>query len=162
MDIVDRLALARALHVAGIVWWIGGVAFVTAVLLPGLRDAVPAAGRMALFDRLERRFAAQARVATVVVGLSGAYLLEALSAWGRFADPAQWWLHAMVGLWALFTLMLFVLEPLVLHRWFEARAARDPDGTFRVVRRLHHVLLAASVVTVLAAVGGSHGWSWTG
>jgi len=42
-----------------------------------------------------------------------------------------------VGVWLLFTLMLFVLEPLVLHRWFRARAQHNPAGTFRLVLHLH-------------------------
>jgi hypothetical protein len=70
-------------------------------------------------------------------------------------------MHAMVGLWLIFTLMLFVLEPLWLHQWFLARARRDPQGTFRIVRRLHYLLLALSLATVAAAAAGSHGWSWS-
>jgi uncharacterized membrane protein len=32
---MDDLTIARAIHVVGVVFWIGGVAFVTTVLLPG-------------------------------------------------------------------------------------------------------------------------------
>lgn len=35
--------LARAAHVPGVVWWIGGVAMVTATLLPPLALAATAA-----------------------------------------------------------------------------------------------------------------------
>ena len=69
----------------------------------------------------------------------------------------MWWMHAMVAVWAVFTIILFVAEPLFLHRWFHERAGRDPEGTFALVQRLHWVLLAASMVTVGAAVLGSHG-----
>ncbi len=34
---MDDLILARAIHVAAIVHWIGGVSFVTLMLLPGIR-----------------------------------------------------------------------------------------------------------------------------
>jgi hypothetical protein len=54
--------------------------------------------------------------------------------------------------------MLFVLEPLVLHRWFLAQAECDPEATFARIRRLHHVLLTANAVTVVAAVLGARGW----
>ncbi len=63
----------------------------------------------------------------------------------------------MIGLWAIFTIMLFVAEPLFLHAWFDARAQRDPDGAFRVALRGHRLLSLAAVVTVLGAVGGAHG-----
>ena len=56
--------------------------------------------------------------------------------------------------------MLFVFEPWFLHRWFHARAARDQAGTFRLIERLHRALLAISLVTVLGAAAGSHGWRW--
>jgi hypothetical protein len=69
-------------------------------------------------------------------------------------------MHAMVLIWAVFTLMLFVLEPLWLQRWFQVRAQRDPEGTFSVITRMHWVLLAVSVITIAGAVAGSHGWSF--
>lgn len=155
---VEAAGLARALHVLGVVLWIGGVAMVTTVLLPAVRRMKAPRERVAFFETIESRFAWQARVTTLVTGASGFYLLHALDAWGRFAAPGYWWMHAMVAVWALFTLMLFVLEPLFLHRWFLARAQRDPEGTFARVQRLHWVLLAVSLLTVAGAVAGSHGW----
>lgn len=145
----------------GVVLWIGGVAFVTLILLPGVRREVEAQRRVEFFERIESEFARQARWTTLLTGLSGFYLVHWLEAWGRFAEASFWWMHAMVGLWLIFTLMLFVLEPLWLHQWFLARARRDPQGTFRIVRRLHYLLLALSLATVAAAAAGSHGWSWS-
>jgi hypothetical protein len=60
--------------------------------------------------------------------------------------------------WALFTLLLFVLEPLFLHRWFSERVRRDPESTFTLMARLHWVLLGIGLVTVAGAVAGSHGY----
>lgn len=65
---------------------------------------------------------------------------------------------AMVLVWALFTLVLFVLEPLFLHRWFSERVRHHPESTFTLVTRLHWVLLGISLVTVAGAVAGSHGY----
>lgn len=157
---VEALGLARVLHVLGVVLWIGGVAMVTTVLLPAVRRMKAPEERVAFFEAVESRFAWQARGTTLLTGLSGFWLVHALGAWGRFAEPAFWWMHAMVAVWAIFTLMLFVLEPLFLHRWFLARARRDPEGTFARIQRLHWVLLAVSLVTVAGAVAGSHGWLW--
>jgi len=135
---IDWLTVARAVHVVAIVHWIGGLLFVTLVILPSLLE-VEALRRLALFNALERRFAMQARVSTLLVGLSGFYMLYSDAHWGRFADPRFWWLDAMIGLWAIFTIMLFVVEPLFLHGWFDARAQRDPDGAFRVASRGHRM-----------------------
>ena len=65
---VDDVTFARALHVLLVVLWIGGVAFVTSVFLPAVRDLRAPAERVVL---AERRFANQARVTTALTGLSG-------------------------------------------------------------------------------------------
>lgn len=158
MSGLNDFALARALHVLAVLIWIGGVAFVTWVLLPACRDLAESAARIDLFERLEHRFAAIARAAVLLAGASGLYLVWRLDLWSRFAQPAEWWwMHAMVAVWTVFALMLFVLEPFVLHKLFRQLAQADPDATFARIRRLHGVLLAASLVTVLGAVAGSHG-----
>lgn len=154
---MDDIAIARALHVLAIVHWIGGVSMVTLVLLPSLMRSVPAADRLALFERIEGRFGKQARVSTIIAGVSGFYMTEKLDAWDRFADPSLWWMHAMVVVWVIFTFVLFVAEPLFLHRWFHERASREPEGTFRLVWRMHIILLSISLAAVAGAVLGSHG-----
>ena len=55
------------------------------------------------------------------------------------------------------TVMLFVTEPLILHRWLLARAEVEPQRTYRRVEWLHRILLIASLITVFGAVAGSHG-----
>jgi uncharacterized membrane protein len=154
---VNEYVLARSLHVLAVVLWIGGVAFVSTVLLPTVVRAQAPAERLAFFDRIERRFAWQARLTTLLVGATGFWMTHRYGLWARFADPAFWWMHLMVAVWAIFTLMLFVLEPLVLHRVLERRHARDPEGTFALVQRLHWILLALSLAAVIGAVLGAHG-----
>ena len=53
-----------------------------------------------------------------------------------------------------------MLEPLWLHRRFQARAQRDPEGAFSLIATLHWLLLAVSVITIAGAVAGSHGWTF--
>ena len=154
--------LARVLHVAGVVLWIGGVALVTTVLLPAVKRLREPAEQVKFFEEVETGFARQARVTVLLTGLSGFYLVYSLHAWDRFADAQYWWMHAMVLLWGVFTLMLFVLEPLWLHRWFLARAQRAPERLLSIIARLHWVLLAVSMITIAGAAAGSHGWSLGG
>lgn len=154
---MDDIAIARAIHVLAVVFWIGGVAMVTTVLLPAVRRFKVAEERVAFFDAVERRFARQARLTTALAGLSGFYMLYRLDLWDRFRAGEYWWMHAMVFTWLLFTAMLFVLEPLFLHRWLARRATIAPASTFALIHRLHWFLLVLSVVTILGAVAGSHG-----
>ena len=148
------VAIARALHVLSIVLWIGGVAMTTLVVLPALARAERGA---VLFAEFERRFAAQTRWTILVAGASGLYLVARLGLWPRFAEARFWWMHAMVALWLLYAVALFVLEPLWLRRRFAARAAEDPRGALRRMQRHHWLVLALSLLTVFAAAGGSHG-----
>lgn len=149
--------IARALHVLGVVLWIGGVAFVTMVLLPAAsRHPNPEEG-IAGFEQAEQRFSFHAKGWTLLTGLSGFYLTWRFDLWGRFLDPHFWWMHAMVAIWLIFTIVLFLLEPIFLHRWFAEQARRDPRSTLRRISRLHWLLLVASLITVAGAVAGSHG-----
>lgn len=155
---MGEMTLARVLHVLGVVLWIGGVAMVTTVLLPAVKRMKTPAERVIFFETIERGFGLQARITTLVTGLSGLYLVYELNLWERFLRIEYWWMHAMVLVWALFTLMLFVLEPLFLHRRFIERARHDPQATFSLVTRMHWILLGLSLLTVAGAVAGSHGY----
>lgn len=154
MDII----LARTIHVLAIVMWIGGVGFVTTVLFPAVRRTKRPEKRLAAFAVFEGAFAWQARISVGLAGLSGLYMTARLDAWSRFASLQFWWMDAMLGLWLIFALMLFVIEPLVLHRRM-AEAIQRPDTgrMFDRMERLHRVMLALSLVTVFGAVAGSHG-----
>ena len=154
---MDEVAFARAIHVIGVVFWIGGVGFVTTVLLPGVRRMKDPQERVSFFERIEKGFAWQARVTTLLVGGTGFYITWAWNLWSRFESATYWWMHAMVMVWMVFTLMLFVAEPLFLHRWFLVKATARPERTFRLIERMHWILLTISVLTVLGAVAGSHG-----
>lgn len=142
----------------GVVLWIGGVAMVTTVILPWIRSHPPDENPVAFFEHVEHRFARQARVVTLLTGLSGFYLVHRMGIWGRYLSVDFWWIHAMTLVWVIFTLILFVLEPLVLRTVLIRRAETDPAGTMALVQRAHWVLLTLSLVTVAGAVAGSHGW----
>ena len=155
---MNEFAFARVLHVLGVVLWIGGVAMVTAVLFPAMAQMKSASDRTEFFGRIESRFAPQARLTTLLVGLSGFYMVHILDAWNRFTELRFWWMHAMVLVWLIFTLMLFVVEPLVLRRQVTKTWQRDPAKAFALAQRMHWILLSVSLVTIAGAVAGSHGW----
>lgn len=154
---MDDMTVARALHVLGVVLWIGGVAFVTTILLPAVKRMKTPAERVAFFEAVENRFAWQARATTLLVGLTGLHMTAALDVWDRFLSAEYWWMHAMVAVWTVFTVMLFIAEPLFLHKWFLNAARERPERTFRLIQRLHWALLTISLITVLGAAAGSHG-----
>ncbi len=154
---MNDIILARVLHVLAVVIWIGGVAMATAVVLPAVRGGELGEDRLKAFQAIERRFVWQARSAVVVVGLSGLYMTWRLDLWQRFQAMSFWWMHAMVCLWLLFAFVLFVAEPLILHRRFHRLARTDPGTAFARLHRAHWVLLTLSLITIAGAVAGSHG-----
>jgi len=116
------------------------------------------AERIRLFEQLESRFALQARVTTAFAGASGLYMLHFMGAWTRYLDPSFWWIHLMTLVWFVFTVVLFVLEPLFLHRLFVEAAQRDSARAFRILHRMHWVLLTLSSTAIVGAVAGSRGY----
>ncbi len=152
------LVVARIVHVLSIVMWIGGVGFVTTVLFPSIRRSTAPDERLAAFVRFESTFSGQARVSVALAGVSGLYMTWRLDAWSRFASARFWWMDAMVALWTAFALVLFVLEPLVVHpRLRSALNSVNSGQLFGRMERFHRIMLLLSLLTVLGAVGGSHG-----
>ena len=75
MTAFNDFAIARAVHVFAVLIWIGGVAFVTLVLLPACREMAAPRDQLELFERLEHRFAPIARWTVLLAGLSGLWLI---------------------------------------------------------------------------------------
>jgi uncharacterized membrane protein len=156
---MNDLAIARAIHVLAVVVWIGGVAMVTTVILPMVRRARTPTEGQTLLEAMERRFVWQARVATLLVAASGFYMVDRLDLWDRFRAIEFWWMHAMVLLWLIFTIVLFIGEPLAgrIRRGHGSQLASK--DRLSLMQWLHWAVLVLSAITVLAAVAGSQGMS---
>lgn len=153
---MSDLAIAIAIHLLAIVWWIGGLAFVTAVFLPAVRAGLGGDPRES-FHQIESRFAPQARIAVLLAGASGGYLLWRLHAWSWLGQAAYWWLDAMIAFWALFMLLLFVLEPAGVLKHMMANTQSPAQGWKRM-QGFHTLMLVIALVIVAGAAAGSHGW----
>ena len=152
---MDDFTIARIVHVVAVLFWIGGVGVVTWVVMPAIRHSESAADRLGKFHAIEGRFAGQAKIWVLLAGASGFWMVHRAEMWSRFADPGFWWMHAMVALWAVFTLMLFVIEPVYLHR--RLATSQSPRADFQRMESVHHILIVLALITLAGAVGGSHG-----
>lgn len=155
---MEGYTLARVIHVIAVILWIGGVAMVTTVIIPAVKKLSSKDDQIKTFEQIEGRFAIQAKITTLLTGISGFYMLYVLDGWERYLDFRFWWLHAMTLVWILFMLILYVLEPLFLHKLFKEYAAKNPSKTFSIMHKAHWFLLILSLVTTAGAVAGSHGW----
>lgn len=154
---MEYFTLARVIHVIAVVLWIGGVAMVTTVIIPAVKNLKSKEEQIKTFEEIEGRFALQAKITTLVTGITGFYMLYAIDGWDRYFDLKFWWIHAMTLVWILFSLVLYVLEPFVLHKLFKKYAEKNPSKTFAFIHRAHWFLLLLSLITTAGAVAGSHG-----
>jgi len=155
---MNDITLARIIHILAVVLWIGGVAMVTTVIIPAIKKMKSKEDQIDTFERIEGKFAIQAKITTLLTALSGFFMVYKLDAWERYLDAKFWWLHAMTFVWFLFTLILYVLEPLVLHKLFKKYALQNPVKTFNFIHKAHWFLLILSLITIAGAAAGSHGW----
>lgn len=152
---IDDFTFARVLHIVAITGWIGGVWFVTFVVMPAISRNTPAEERLVAFHRIEQGFAPQARFWVALAGVSGLWMTWRGDLWSRFTDAAYWWMHAMLGLWAIFAVMLFVAEPLFVHK--RMANSSTPEADFRRMVTMHRLLSIAALVTIIGAMAGAHG-----
>lgn len=155
---MEYFTLARVLHVLAVVLWIGGVSMVTTVIIPAVKRMKSKEEQIETFEKIEGRFALQAKITTLITGISGFYMVYVLDVWDRFLEPRYWWFHTMVIVWVLFTIVLYVLEPLILHKLFKKYANKNPEKAFNIMHKAHWILLLLSLITIAGAVAGSHGF----
>ena len=149
---MDTVTIARIIHILSIVFWIGGVAMVTTVVTPLINK-----NGFDIFDKVEHNFSKQAKISTLLAGISGFYMIYELNIWSRFFSLDFWWMHAMVLIWTLFTLVLFIFEPLFLDKLFRKYSSSHPKETARFISVFHWVLLLLSLLTISGAMYGVHG-----
>lgn len=140
------LNILLAMHVLAVVWWIGGVAMVTATLLP-IFNRLPADERIQRIKQLEARFANQARVAVLLAGITGFWMVTLVPE----AIAHTWWVGLMILVWLLFTVLLFVAEPLRLPA--KLGLIHNP----RMFLVMHAVLLVLALAAIFCGVIGARG-----
>lgn len=152
----EWLGIAIAIHVLSLIWWIGGLAFLTAVEFPALQGLSNESRRAEHFRRVERRSRLQVRVALILSGLSGAFLLWGLKGWRWLGEMSFWWLDAMIAYWLAFALLLFVLEPTGTLERLLANGCGEPAVGRQYLHRLHAILLIAALIIIAVAAACSH------
>ena len=130
-DGMNGIAFAVAILIAAIVWWIGGVTCHDRGATGRAKMDDPGAG-LAMFRRVEERFAWQARGATLLAAASDFSMVVVLRLWPDFSN-AGILVAGRHGVCSgrIFTIVLFVVEPLFVHRWLERQAATAPGTNTR-------------------------------
>ena len=140
-------SILKALHILGVVVWVGGMAFALLVLRPSLSVLEPAQ-RLALHGQVFRRFFLIVWHAMPVLLLTGYAMLFGVL--GGFS-AVNWAVHLMhlLGL-----VMAAVFLVIFFGPWRAMRAAANPaDAAAAVnrIRRLIQVNLVLGALTVVVA-----------
>ena len=88
---LDYFTLARVVQVIAVILWIGGVSMVTTVLIPAIKKMKSKEDQIKTFEQIEGRFAMQAKITTLLTGITGFYMLYAIDGWDRYLNLKFWW-----------------------------------------------------------------------
>lgn len=153
--------LLHIVHLLTVILWIGGLAFVTIIVLPMAIKTPDALQKVLLFQRVEHRFAKIARAYNLITGISG-FAMMFLMGWQKvlFTRPGIP-LTFMMLVWIFWFVMLFGLEPLIIKKMLEnmakGGAKMDIDSIFGRLNKMHYMMVAISLAASAAGAMVAHG-----
>ena len=153
----------HVLHLLLAIIWIGGLAFITILILPMIVKMAHPLEKVLLFQRIEHRFAPMARVYSALVGVTGFIMFFSLGLQDVLFTKAGHPLLFMIVVWIFWIIMLFGLEPLIVKKMLDRLASEKGEGmeiedVFNRMNVLHWVLLALSLAAAAAGVIFAHGF----
>ncbi|MEK6699940.1 MAG: hypothetical protein AABZ10_12975 [Nitrospirota bacterium] len=149
------LTILLIIHVICIIIWIGGVAFVTAVIFPLMYKTEGSLEKALLFQRVEHRFAGMVRWLIALVGVTGLWILSAKYGFTILLQRRGLGIVIMTAVWALYTTVL-LSERRIFGRIFADPEKIDMDRALRMINAMHWVLLTISFSAVAAGVWFGH------
>jgi len=150
------IPLLIAIHVIGVVLWIGGVAFVTMVVFPMILRMENSLEKVLFFQGVEHRFAKIAKASVVIVGLTGALLLHVTGEWNIMFKAAGIGPTLMTIVW-LFYVLVLMFEGRLFKAIFKGEAQQDTAKVFYRLSAFHWVILGLSLLAVGVGMWSGHG-----
>jgi uncharacterized membrane protein len=150
------VSLFIVIHVITVVLWIGGVAFVTTIIFPMLLKMEDPLEKAMMFQRVENKFAKQARIYSVITGVTGGLLLYLKEEYSLIFTKAGIGITLMLIAWFIYTFVLF-FERSVFKTLFSQPEKIDASKVFFRLNIFHWFLLGLSLLAVGAGVWAGHG-----
>ena len=150
------LPFLTAIHVLGVVVWIGGVAFVTIIVFPMLLRMEGSLEKMLLFQGIEHRFAKIAKISVAVVGITGAWMLQITGEWRTLFSAGGIGPTLMLIVW-IFYLLVLLFEARLFKVLFRGEAQQDTSRVFFRLSAFHWVVLGLSLLAIGVGVWAGHG-----
>lgn len=141
--------ISLIVHVLCVVVWIGGVAFVTAIMFPIIRRTKDSFEQVLMFQGMEHRFSRIAKVLVILTGVSGLYLL--------YVKGFSFGAYLMIFVWILYASLLFFLEKIIFKKIFERPGKQmDMDQIFFGMQIFHWFILFLSFSAIGAGIWTAH------
>ncbi len=137
------------LHVLSVVIWIGGVAFVTAIVLPVLTRMEDSMAKVSFFIGFEKRFQLLAKILVVIVGATGIILFFHRGGFVSLNQEETLLLGYKFFIWLFYFALLFGAEKRLIATLISPKT--PPDRAFRRLSVFHWVVL---ILSLIAVVGG--------
>jgi uncharacterized membrane protein len=148
------------IHVLTVILWIGGLAFITVLILPMVVKMPDALQKVLLFQRIEHKFAPLARVYAAITGISGFVMFYIMNLQSSLFSLTSLPLLFMITVWIFWVVMLFGLEPIIIKKMLDKMAGSGEKMEIEIVflrmNRLHWLLLFLSLAASAAGAIFSH------
>ena len=138
------------LHVLSIVVWIGGVAFVTAIVFPALAGMEDSMAKVSFFMGFEKRFQFLAKVCVILAGGSGILLFWQRGAFSGLTTDEAFLLGSKFLVWLTFLVLLFGAEKRLMGVLVSEKTS--PEKAFRRLAIFHWVVLILSLIAIVAGI----------
>ena len=154
--------LIHIIHLLTVIIWIGGLSFITIIVIPMLIRWDDPLQKAITFQSIEHRFAPIARIYNIITGVTG-FVMVYLTGWYKLYHTAKGLpLLIMTLIWLVWFVMLFGLEPLIvkkmLDRMIKSGVKMEIEAVFARMNRMHWVLLTISLVASVAGIVFAHGY----
>jgi uncharacterized membrane protein len=148
--------LLTAIHVTTIILWIGGVAFVTIIILPLLSGMEDPFEKVLLFQRVENKFAKQARIYAWTAGITGGLLLYLMGQQKELFTMNTLGPTVMLIVWLSYIVVL-TFEKKIFAVLFSQEDKLDAAKIFLRMTTFHWIILGLSLSAVFIGVWSGHG-----
>jgi len=153
--------LMHIVHLLAVIVWIGGLVFVTGIVLPMAIKTPDPLQKVLTFQRIEHRFAPLAKAYNIITGITGFVMVWQMGWYELYFTREGWALTFMTAIWLFWFVMLVGLEPIVIKKMLDKMARdgakMDIDGIFRKVKTLHWFMVAISLAAAAAGALVAHG-----
>ena len=137
-------------HVLSIVIWIGGVAFVTAIIFPVLGRMEDSMAKVSFFMGFEKRFQFLAKVCVIIAGTTGILLFQQRGAFASLTGEETLLIGYKFLVWLMFAILLFGAEKRLMGTLVSQKTS--PEKAFKRLSIFHWVALILSLIAVVAGI----------